>query len=103
MSLLAPSRNSESFGRLSMSRPRKHKKEIANYLGFPLRILYLEDEPKDAELVQGSLEAEGIVCDLTRADTQAGFLTLLQQGGFDLILADYTLPLFDGISALRIA
>jgi len=68
-----------------------------------LRILYLEDEPKDAELVQGSLEAEGIVCDLTRADTQAGFLTLLQQGGFDLILADYTLPLFDGISALRIA
>jgi PAS domain S-box-containing protein len=68
-----------------------------------LRILYLEDEPKDAELVQASLEAEGIVCDLTRADTQEGFLACLQQGGFDLILADYTLPLFDGISALRIA
>jgi PAS domain S-box-containing protein len=68
-----------------------------------LRILYLEDDPKDAELVQASLEAEGIVCELTRADTQAGFLAFLQQGGFDLILADYTLPLFDGISALRIA
>ena len=68
-----------------------------------VRILYLEDEPKDAELVQASLEAEGIVCDLTRADTQAGFLTYLRQGGFELILADYTLPLFDGISALRIA
>jgi signal transduction histidine kinase len=68
-----------------------------------LRILFLEDEPKDAELVQASLEAEGIVCDLTRADTQADFLTYLRQGGFDLILADYTLPLFDGISALRIA
>ena len=68
-----------------------------------MRILYLEDEPKDAELVQDSLEAEGIVCDLTRADTQADFLTYLRQGGFDLILADYTLPLFDGISALRIA
>src|SRR6516165_7613526 len=71
--------------------------------GTLVQILHLEDEPKDAELVQGSLEAEGIVCDLTRADTQAGFLTLLQQGGFDLILADYTLPLFDGISALKIA
>jgi PAS domain S-box-containing protein len=69
----------------------------------PLRILYLEDEPKDAELVQASLEGEDIFCDLTRADTQSDFLTFLQQGGFDLILADYTLPLFDGISALRIA
>ena len=68
-----------------------------------LRILYLEDEPRDAELVQASLEAEGIVCDVARAETQAGFVTLLQQGGFDLILADYTLPLFDGISALKIA
>src|SRR5271166_1288390 len=57
----------------------------------------------DAVLVQASLESEGVVCDLTRADTQAGFLTYLQQGGFDLILADYTLPLFDGISALKIA
>ena len=68
-----------------------------------MRILYLEDDPKDAELVQASLEAEGMVCELTRADTQSGFLAFLQQGGFDLILADYTLPLFDGISALRIA
>ncbi len=68
-----------------------------------MRILYLEDEPRDAELVQASLEAEGIVCDLTRADTQAGFVAFLQQGGFDLVLADYTLPLFDGISALKIA
>ena len=57
----------------------------------------------DAELVQASLEGEGVVCDLTRADTQAGFVAFLELGGFDLILADYTLPLFDGISALKIA
>lgn len=68
-----------------------------------VRILYLEDEPKDAELVQASLEAEGFVCDLTRAETQAEFLKNLQQGGFALILADYSLPHFDGISALKIA
>src|SRR5215468_4836937 len=68
-----------------------------------VRILYLEDEPKDAELVQASLEAEGIICDLARADTQADFLAFLREGGFELILADYTLPLFDGISALKIA
>jgi len=67
-----------------------------------LRILYLEDEPKDAELVQASLEAEGIDCELTRVDTEADFLTSLRQARFDLILADYTLPSFDGISALKI-
>ena len=69
----------------------------------PLRILYLEDDPKDAELVQMSLEAEGIFCELTRAETQADFLRFLQRGGVELILADYALPCFDGISALRIA
>jgi PAS domain S-box-containing protein len=68
-----------------------------------LRILYLEDEPRDAELVQASLEADGLHCELIRADTRADFLTSLQKGGFELILADYTLPLFDGISALKLA
>ncbi|QNI33135.1 sigma 54-interacting transcriptional regulator [Alloacidobacterium dinghuense] len=69
-----------------------------------MRILYLEDEPKDAELVQASMEVEDIVCDLTLVDTEADFLRSLKQGGgFDLILADYTLPSFDGISALKIA
>jgi signal transduction histidine kinase/CheY-like chemotaxis protein len=68
----------------------------------PLRILYLEDDPKDAELVQASLEAEDVACDVTRVETQPEFFDLLQQGGFDLILADYTLPSFDGISALKI-
>src|SRR5215813_12453528 len=72
-------------------------------MGNSLRILYLEDEPRDAELVQASLEAEGIVCEVARADTREGFRASLQQGGFELILAAYTLPLFDGISALRIA
>src|SRR5215813_422267 len=68
-----------------------------------LRILFLEDEPKDAELIHQNLEAEGILCDVARADAQRDFLTFLRQGGFDLILADYTLPLFDGISALKMA
>ena len=81
----------------------KHEEEINQPRILQLRILYLEDEPKDAELVKQILEADGVVCDMTRADTHAEFLTLLREGGFELILADYTLPLFDGISALRIA
>jgi CheY-like chemotaxis protein len=69
----------------------------------PLRILHLEDDPKDAELIQDTLEAEGIVPDLIRVETQADFVASLERGGFDLIFADYTLPSFDGLSALKIA
>ena len=69
----------------------------------PLRILYLEDEPRDVDLVQATLEAEGIPCQITRFEIQPDFVASLEQGGFDLILADYTLPSFDGLSALKIA
>src|ERR1700681_2476876 len=69
----------------------------------PLRILSIEDDPKDAKLIQDLLEAEGIVCEVTRVDTQAALVASLKQGGIDLILADYSLPSFDGISALKFA
>ena len=68
----------------------------------PLRILYLEDDPKDAELVQATLETEGVACHLTRVESEPEFSASLHQGGFDLVLADYTLPAFDGLSALKI-
>ncbi|MEA3107887.1 MAG: hypothetical protein QOI88_2492 [Gammaproteobacteria bacterium] len=69
----------------------------------PLRILYLEDDPRDAELVREALETAGIICQLTRVETQADFIASLEQGDFSLILADYALPSFDGLSALKIA
>jgi len=69
----------------------------------PLRILSIEDDPKDSELIQDLLEAGDIVCEVTRVDTQAVLVSSLEQGGIDLILADYTLPSFDGITALKLA
>ena len=68
-----------------------------------LRILYLEDDPGDAELVQETLEVDGIACHIARVETEADFIASLKQGGLDLIFADYTLPSFDGLSALKIA
>ena len=68
-----------------------------------LHILHLEDNVADAALVRDTLEMEGIACDVTRVETESAFRTSLQQGGFDLILADYTLPSFDGLSAFTIA
>jgi PAS domain S-box-containing protein len=69
----------------------------------PLRILSLEDDPKDADLVQETLASDGIACHLTRVETEPDFIASLERGDFDLILADYTLPSFDGLSALKIA
>jgi PAS domain S-box-containing protein len=69
----------------------------------PLRILQLEDDPRDAELVQEKLTSDGSVCEVARVETEADFIASLEQGGFDLILADYSLPSFDGVSALKLA
>ncbi|WP_442947790.1 response regulator [Nostoc sp.] len=68
-----------------------------------LRFLLLEDSPLDAELAQAILTEGGINCKLIRVETGADFLTALETETFDLILADYALPSFDGISALQIA
>ena len=72
-------------------------------MSHPLRVLSIEDDPKDAELIQNLLETEDIACHVTRVDTQAALVASLEQGGIDLILADYSLPSFDGISALKLA
>ena len=69
----------------------------------PLRILLLEDDPQDAMLIQELLETDHFVCEITCVQTRAEFLAGLRRGGIDLILADYQLPSFDGLSALEIA
>jgi DNA-binding response OmpR family regulator len=68
-----------------------------------LRILLLEDDSRDAELIQELLAAANIVCEITRVQTRAEFLTALEHGEIDVILADYKLPSFDGASALKLA
>src|ERR1700754_213949 len=69
----------------------------------PLRILLLEDSAADAALVQDMLEADGILCDVVRVQTRAEFVGALEDRRLDLILGDYSLPSFDGVSALKLA
>jgi PAS domain S-box-containing protein len=69
----------------------------------PLRVLLLEDSTPDAELIQELLEADHFVCEVTRVQTRAEFVAGLEDAGINLILADYKLPSFDGLSALKLA
>jgi PAS domain S-box-containing protein len=69
----------------------------------PLRILLLEDNDYDAELIHELLEADQFVGEVTRVQTRAEFLAGLEDSGIELILADYKLPSFDGLSALKLA
>jgi signal transduction histidine kinase len=68
----------------------------------PLRILHLEDDLKDAELVESTLAADRIVCSLKRVQNKADFVAELEAGGIDLVLAEFAVSEFDGLSALKL-
>lgn len=68
-----------------------------------LRILHLEDNGNDAELVAATLASEALPGEFVRVDSQAGFIAALETHDFDLILSDYSMPGFDGVRAHDIA
>ena len=70
--------------------------------GLPVRILHLEDDPVDAELIQAALAVENLDAHCTRVSTREEFIQALDEGTFHLVISDYSLPSFDGNTALRI-
>jgi two-component system sensor histidine kinase UhpB len=66
-----------------------------------LHIVILEDSAIDAELMELELRKGGVMARYTRVETASEFEKVMDSGPIDLILADYTLPEFDGITALR--
>lgn len=67
----------------------------------PLRVLLLEDNPDDAELVLRELRRTGFEPDWQRVETEGDFLDLLQPE-LDIILSDYDMPTFSGTRALEL-
>ena len=68
----------------------------------PLRLLHLEDNLSDAELISSQIGVEWPDCRIKRVDTRADFLAALRNEEFDLILSDFSLPAFDGLEALSL-
>jgi two-component system, cell cycle sensor histidine kinase and response regulator CckA len=74
------------------------KKTPAN----PLRILHLEDNPYDTEIVSALLADENIPFEIQRVETRKDFEAALEKGDCTLVISDFSLPSFDGLKALAL-
>ncbi|KQR87294.1 histidine kinase [Burkholderia sp. Leaf177] len=69
----------------------------------PLHLLLVEDNALDAELTLSQLERADYKIDVQIVYTEQDFVAALEASGFDVILADFVMPVFSGVEALAIA
>lgn len=68
-----------------------------------MRVLHLEDNPDDALLVQRAMQRSGLALEVIHAPSLTEYVSAVEAGGFDLIVADHGLPGFSGRAALDLA
>ena len=68
-----------------------------------IRILLLEDDATDEELIRRALRRGGLSFEFKRVDTRSAFVHQLMKSPPDMILSDFALPGFGGMEALEIA
>lgn len=68
----------------------------------PIRILHLEDDPNDSELLTMILADENIPSEVHRVETRKDFEAALENQSWSLVISDYSLPSFDGLKALSL-
>jgi len=71
-------------------------------MGIPLRGIIVEDSEDDAILIARELRSGGYDFCFERVDTSEGFSAALAEGGWDIVIADYSMPLFSGMAALEL-
>lgn len=65
-----------------------------------IRLLHLEDTPRDAEMVRELLISDGLPCEITLVQDGKSFEIALAAAQWDLILCDFNLPAYDGLTGL---
>ena len=69
----------------------------------PMRLLILDDHSDDAELTARQIARGGFRCTWRRVETEQEFRAQLREFQPQLIISDFTLPHYDGLSALTLA
>lgn len=69
----------------------------------PIRVLHLEADDRDAELIRHKLDSVGLDCDITRARDREQFEAALARESFQVILCDNDLRGLDGCLSLTLA
>jgi PAS domain S-box-containing protein len=69
----------------------------------PIRVLIVDDVPSDSELAERALTMQGLNVVSAKVETKEEFVRSLQEFKPDIILCDYTLPLFNGMEALKLS
>ncbi len=67
-----------------------------------VRLLLVEDDERDAELVCMELERAGLELRASRVDNERDLMLKLAEGAWDIVISDFAMPSFDGLSAFRI-
>lgn len=65
-----------------------------------IRLLLVEDDPNDADLVLRELERAGFAAESTRVENEERVVAALAAGAWDLVISDYRMPGFDALGAL---
>lgn len=71
-------------------------------MGIPIRVLIVEDSEDDALLMVRELRRSGYEPTFERVDTPDGMRVALQDGRWEVIIADYSMPRFSALAALRV-
>ena len=68
----------------------------------PLRVLCVEDSDDDSLLLLRELRNGGYDPVWERVDTAGAMSVALEEGSWDLVLADFAMPVFSALAALNL-
>jgi PAS domain S-box-containing protein/putative nucleotidyltransferase with HDIG domain len=84
---------------MKASEKKKEIKQVPKVL----KILIIEDLPTDAELCAREIKKVLGSCEFKRVETREEFTSALKKFKPDVIISDFKLPSFDGLTALKLA
>src|SRR6202171_3713529 len=68
----------------------------------PVRVLILEDNAADAELIRHELNRSGLATVTERVESEHEFVSALEDFSPNVVLSDHSLGTFDALSALAL-